>query len=32
MDTVNLSQKFGLVRDFWSPKIVGELKDRKSVV
>ena len=27
MDTVNLSQKFGLVRDYWSPKIVGELND-----
>jgi len=24
---VNLSQKFGLFRDFWSPKIVGELND-----
>jgi len=27
METVNLSQKFGLVRDYWSPKIVGELND-----
>src|SRR5713226_2765582 len=27
MDTVNLSQKFGLVRNYWSPKIVGELND-----
>jgi len=27
MDTVNLSQKFSLVRDYWSPKIVGELND-----
>jgi len=25
MDKVNLSRKFNLFRDFWSPKIVGEL-------
>jgi mannose-6-phosphate isomerase-like protein (cupin superfamily) len=24
---VNLSQKFGLFHDYWSPKIVGELND-----
>jgi mannose-6-phosphate isomerase-like protein (cupin superfamily) len=24
---VNLSQKFGLFQDYWSPKIVGELND-----
>src|SRR5437879_13527072 len=27
MDKVNLSQKFGLMRDYWSSKIVGELND-----
>jgi len=27
METVNLSQKFSLVKDYWSPKIVGELND-----
>jgi len=27
MDTVNLREKFGKVKDFWSPKIVGELND-----
>jgi len=27
MDTVNLQEKFGKVKDFWSPKIVGELND-----
>ena len=25
MEPVNLKQKFSLVRDYWSPKIVGEL-------
>jgi mannose-6-phosphate isomerase-like protein (cupin superfamily) len=25
MDKVNLSEKFGLFDDYWSPKIVGEL-------
>jgi mannose-6-phosphate isomerase-like protein (cupin superfamily) len=24
-DTVNLAQKFGLIRDYWSPKIAGQL-------
>ena len=27
MDKVNISRKFGLFRDYWSPKIVGELND-----
>ena len=27
MEPVNLRQKFGLFRDYWSPKIVGELND-----
>lgn len=27
METVNFSQKFSLVKDYWSPKIVGELND-----
>ena len=27
METVNLAEKFGRFRDYWSPKIVGELND-----
>ena len=27
MDTVNLADKFNLVQDFWSPKIIGDLND-----
>ena len=27
MDKVNLSQKFSMFNDYWSPKIVGELND-----
>ncbi len=27
MNKVNLAQKFALVRDYWSPKIVAELND-----
>src|SRR3989304_1358410 len=27
MDKVNLDEKFALVRDYWSPKIVGDLND-----
>ena len=27
MDKVNLAQKFSMFKDFWSPKIVGELND-----
>ena len=27
MEKVNLAQKFGLFRDYWSPKIVGEVND-----
>ena len=27
MDTVNLSQKFALFQEYWSPKIAGELND-----
>jgi len=27
VDKVNVAQKFGLFRDYWSPKIVGELND-----
>ena len=27
MNKINLSQKFSLFNDFWSPKIVGELND-----
>ena len=27
MDKVNLAEKFGLVRDFWNPKIAAELND-----
>lgn len=27
MNKINLSQKFSLVTEFWSPKIVGELND-----
>ena len=27
MERVNLLQKFELVKDYWSPKIVGELND-----
>ncbi len=27
METINLSRKFSLFQDYWSPKIVGELND-----
>ena len=27
MEAVNLQQKFSLVKDYWSPKIIGELND-----
>ena len=27
MDKINLSQKFGLFQQYWSPKIAGELND-----
>src|ERR1700683_4840092 len=27
MEKVNLSQKFGLFQDYWSPKIAGEIND-----
>ena len=27
MEKVNLDKKFGMVSDYWSPKIVGELND-----
>ena len=27
MNKVNLAQKFSMVQDYWSPKIVGELND-----
>ena len=27
MEAINLSRKFSLFRDYWSPKIVGELND-----
>jgi mannose-6-phosphate isomerase-like protein (cupin superfamily) len=27
METVNLAEKFARVRDYWSPKIIGELND-----
>ena len=27
MDKVNLAEKFSLVREYWSPKIVGEVND-----
>ncbi|HYP38893.1 MAG TPA: cupin domain-containing protein [Chloroflexia bacterium] len=27
MEAVNLSEKFSLFQDYWSPKIVGELND-----
>jgi mannose-6-phosphate isomerase-like protein (cupin superfamily) len=27
MEKVNLSQKFGLFQDYWSPKIAGEVND-----
>ncbi|HLJ32756.1 MAG TPA: cupin domain-containing protein [Ktedonobacteraceae bacterium] len=27
MEAVNLSEKFGLFSDYWSPKIAGELND-----
>jgi mannose-6-phosphate isomerase-like protein (cupin superfamily) len=27
MDVINLSQKFSLFHEFWSPRIVGELND-----
>ena len=27
MEKVDLAQKFGLFRDYWSPKIVGEVND-----
>lgn len=27
METVNLKEKLGRVREYWSPKIVGELND-----
>ncbi len=27
MDKVNLAQKFGLIHEYWKPKIVGELND-----
>src|SRR5438034_10318757 len=27
MEKVNLNQKFGLIQDYWSPKIAGEIND-----
>ncbi len=27
MDKVNLADKFGLIKDYWSPRIAGELND-----
>src|SRR5207302_8031614 len=27
MEAINLSRKFSLFQDYWSPKIVGELND-----
>jgi len=27
MDTVNLRNKFGLISDYWNPRIIGELND-----
>lgn len=27
METVNLAEKFGLLQDYWSPRIAGELND-----
>jgi mannose-6-phosphate isomerase-like protein (cupin superfamily) len=27
MDKVNLTEKFGLIQEYWHPKIVGELND-----
>ena len=27
MDTINLSQKFALIQDYWNPRIAGELND-----
>ncbi len=27
MDKVNLAQKFGLIHEYWKPKIVGELNE-----
>jgi mannose-6-phosphate isomerase-like protein (cupin superfamily) len=27
MEAINLSEKFGLFDDYWSPKVVGELND-----
>ena len=27
MDKVNLAQKFGLIKEYWKPKIVGEIND-----
>ena len=27
MEKINLSQKFNLFNEYWSPKIVGELND-----
>ncbi len=27
MEKVNLSEKFGLFRDYWKPKIIGEVDD-----
>jgi mannose-6-phosphate isomerase-like protein (cupin superfamily) len=27
MDTINLTEKFNLIQEFWSPRIVGELND-----
>jgi mannose-6-phosphate isomerase-like protein (cupin superfamily) len=27
MEKINLAEKFNLVKDYWSPKIIGELND-----
>ncbi len=27
MDKINLTQKFGLIHEYWQPKIVGELNE-----
>ncbi len=27
MEKINLTQKFGVFQDYWSPKIIGELND-----
>ena len=27
METINLKNKFGLIQDYWNPRIVGELND-----